>query len=182
MLRRRFTSKAVQDTEGQSINFDEISMNGYTIHTAMVDNAVSREVPVSPIFDMFGRNSVIKTDFIPSLNSYRLSVLDGKVYSHTEGKAITYGNLKTVIESYPGGECVDGIICASYTGDGLTFEPYIYNWKSLSTISKFIRALLLILIVTVVVYVVKDTGCKEFIFFAMLIVKANIESIITQML
>lgn len=177
MLRRTLNTKSVKDTEGQPINFDEITLNGHTIHTAMVDNAVLREVPVGPIFDLFGRNNVIKANFSKAGNSYRLSVMDTSTSTHSgEGKVITYNDLKSTMDSYPGGECVDGIICASYEGEGLVFEPYVYDWKSLTTISKLMRALLVAIIFTLIVYIVRDTAFKEFVMFGLFLVKDNVFS------
>lgn len=181
MIRR---SKTIKDTEGGVVSFDEITMNGHSVHTAVVNNAISREVPVGPIFDAFGRNAIIKTDYSMAANAYRLSVMDASTYSHDgEGTVVTYGDLKSTMESYPNGECVDGVICASYDGDGLTFEPYVYDWKSLTIILKILRALLVALTFSIVVYLAKDTitAFKEIVLFGMLVLKDNVFSLATRL-
>ena len=182
--RTKAKNKTVYDTQGERITFEEISTGTHSVYTAEVNNMVQREIPVGQLFTLFGAAAIIKAEFISDQNFCRLSVLDGKVYSHdgdgTRCKVITYGDMKHIIETYPTGECVDAVLCASYERKGaLTLAPYVYDWKDLPIISKIIRALLVGLLLAVVVYGVKDTTVKDFAFLLFMMVKDNLVPLVT---
>ncbi|KAK3761554.1 hypothetical protein RRG08_010278 [Elysia crispata] len=186
MLRRHSKQKKAYDTAGGAITFDEIGLGDHSVYVAHVDNMVFKEIPVKPIFDMFGRQHVIKAEFIVPLNQCRLSVMAGSTYAHSDGGAslvVTYNDLMSTIDSYPGGECVDGVICASYkTAGKLTFEPYVYEWKSLSLIAKFIRSALIAVILSIMVYLFKDSTVRDYMFVGLLLLKQNLLTVIAQLL
>ncbi|KAK3757165.1 hypothetical protein RRG08_061450 [Elysia crispata] len=175
---RWFRTNVIYDTEGKAVTFDKISCNKHTLHTALVHNAVTREVPISMIFDSFGRKNVIKVEFMPGQNQYRLSVMDSDFYTHNSSlsknsSVFTYTDLKKMIDSKQDGECVDAILCASYNSEGVSLEPYVYNWKSLSTCALVIKVLLFACLATFVVYLTRGTEFKELAFIITILIKEN---------
>lgn len=180
MLRRRVNSKTAYDNDGGQILFDEVSYGGHTLYTAEVDNMISREIPVSPLFTLFGKDSVLKADFCPVQNLCRLSVFKSNTYAHTGSMVVTYSDLKLIIDSYPGGECVDALLCASYVDQGkLTLAPLIYEWKSLTMWSKFVRVLFVCLLLAAFAYIAQDSPMREFMFLVLLFIKQNILTILS---
>lgn len=184
LVQRKNKSKTAYDTRGGKISFDEISAGPHTVYTAEVSNMVHKEIPVKQLFDIFGSNSVIKAEFIADQNFCRLSVLDGSTYSYDGAgpacKVFTSRDAMSVIDSYPTGECVDAVLCASYENRGmLTLAPYIYDWKSLPVIPKIIRALLVGLLLAIIVYAVEGTSVRDFVLFAFMLVKDNIVPLVS---
>lgn len=184
--RTKAKHKVAYDTEGGRISFEEISTGTHRVYTAEVNNMIQRELPVGQLFSTFGKSAIIKTEFVAAQNFCRLSILEVSGYSCEGGNVITYGDRSTckvityedmnrVIDTYPTGECVDAVLCASYKCEAeLTLAPYVYDWKSLPVIPKIMRAMLIVLLLAVVVYVVKDTTVKDFLFLAFMLVKDNL--------
>lgn len=192
LVRRKNKRNVVYDTEGGRIVFDEISTGGHSVYTAAITNMASKEISLGQIFNIFGKDVVLKAEFVADKNFCRLSVLEGGVFTHGVGdgptaaghcKVVTYSDMKNVVNSYPNGECVDAVLCTSYDNKGtLTLAPYIYDWKSLSTISKSIRVFLVAIIVALVFFAVKTSGVKDFSFLVFLLVKDNISTLISYLL
>lgn len=188
-VRRTNKSKVIYDSEGGRITFDEITGGSHTLYTADVHNMVHREIPVQQIFRLFGPRVVLKAEFIADKNRCRLSVIEGEAYFHEgvgEGhhcKIVTYGDMKTTMDSCYTGECVDAVLCASYKDAGeLTLAPYVYDWKSLTMVPKIIRALMVGLILAVVVFAVKDTPIKDYLFLVFMLMKDNIVPLVSSSL
>lgn len=180
MVRRKNKSKVAYDSEGGRIDFDEISVGGHTVYTAEIHNIVQKEVAVKQMFDIFGRGIVLKAEFVADSNFCRLSVLEGDAYSHRGAvgkhcKVVTYGDMRAMVDSYPTGECVDAVLCASYKDAGeLTLAPYVYDWKSLSVIPKIIRAVIVGLVLAATVFTFTDSTVKDFLFLIFMLVKDSI--------
>ena len=179
-LQGRQSSSAVSyDTEGRKILFDKITFNGVSIHVAEIDNSGNPEIPTGQIFTVFGHDKVLKAQLLDDLNKIRISVLDSRyyVYSH-EPKVlnVTYGDMKSLMDEYPNGKCVDTIVCASYKNYGqLTLVPYVYDWKYLPIMTKMIHIFLICLIVIAITYFAKDSSnFKEFFWVCLFFLKENI--------
>lgn len=181
--RTKAKNKIAYDTQGGKISFDVISTGHHSVHTAEINTMAQREIPMGQLFATFGKSAIVKAEFVVEENFCRLSILDGKVYSHNEigprCKVITYRDMNHIIESYPTGECVDALLCASYDSKGvLTLAPYLYL-SNQSKISKMVWTLSVGLLLAVVVYVVKDTAARDFLFLAFMLVKDNLVPLIT---
>lgn len=179
VVHRKNKTKSVYDTQGGRISFDEITMGIYSVYTAEVNNMIQKEIPMVQLFDMFGRDSVIKAEFNAGQNRCRLSVLNGNVYSieRSDGdcKIITYGEMKCIMESYHTGECVDVVLCASYdTQKSLTLVPYIYDMNGFSFMYKITRSIIVGLILAILVYAIRDTPVRDFMFLVFMLIKNNI--------
>lgn len=176
MVRRRHANKVACDNDGNEISFQEIAQGTTLVYTAWVDNMVSREIPVSPLFALFGKSSVIKADFDAAKNECMLTVFQGDTYAHTGGMVVTYQDLRRVIDTHTrgggGGECVDAAICGSYTHPKeLALIPLVYEWKALPMLTKCFRGTLCGLVIGLVVYLFKDSPVKEVVYLAALMFK-----------
>ena len=175
MNNRQHSTHSTSDTGGGKIEFDRISCNGYTLYVGEVQNMVNKEIPVGEIFQTFGTDKVIKADFEPVMNRCLVSVMESQFYAHTFGSnvvVITHRELRQMIDTYPGGKCVDGIICASYKNKGeLSFVPYIYDWNSLPLLTKAIHAIIIAFIFNMGVYLVKDSATREYVLMGVMIFK-----------
>lgn len=186
VVRRKNKSKTAYDSEGGNILFDEISSGGHSIYTAEITNMIQKEIPVGQLFTAFGKDVVLKAEFAADKNVCRLSVLEAGVYSHTSGadncSVVTYKDMKTIVDSYPAGECVDALLCASYKNKGtLTLAPYIYDWKSLSLIPRLLRTMLVGIILAVAAFSFKDSTVKDFLFLVFMMAKDNIGPIVSSL-
>ena len=149
------------DTKERNIYFSIKTSDGDSIPVAKVDN--NREVLVDQIFDTFGRNKVIKAEFLIASNKYIVSVLDRDFYVHSHDPKVlivTYDDLKATIESE--WNCVDGMICVSYNGE-LTLVPRLDNWKPLPLLSKGIPVFIIVLILSIIVYFAKDLLLRDYL-------------------
>lgn len=173
-------NKVAYDSQGCRMFFDKITTEKITIYTTGIDNMMQREIPMEQLFTVFGKSAIVKAEFIAEENFCRLSVLvDASYLNYTDGcKIITYGDIKRIIESYPTGECVDAVLCASYE-DALTLAPYIYDWKNLSLFTRIFRALLFGLLLTVAIYAVRDTAMKDYAFLVFMLLKDSIWPLVT---
>lgn len=160
---RQPCSHTIYDSKGSPIHFDEISDGRHMVRTTVVDDMISKEIPVGQIFSLFGRNSVAKVEFDSNANQCRLSVIDGSTYSHSSrvgSKSITYQDMQSTVESHPGG--VDAVLCASYTQDGeLTLEPYVYEWSLFPKGISIIKGAVVLSLTVVMAYLLKDSSIKE---------------------
>lgn len=172
MLRRFNKKKTSYDTDGKAFYFDEISLGDTTLYTSDVDRMVGREIPAMPLFDMFGEQSVIKAEFAPATNTCRLSVFRADAYAHSGGAGkyvFTYGDLKRVMDGHRDGKCVDAVLCASYGDNGLTLEPYVYEWNRLA--GKLMRAFVVMIIAAITMYAVQDSEIRHYVVFCLLMCK-----------
>jgi hypothetical protein len=188
LVRRKNKSRVTYDTSGGAITFDQITAGGHSVYTAEVSNMVQKEISLGQMFDIFGTDVVLKAEFIADRNFCRLSVLEGGVYSHDGCSSpscliVTHRDMKSVMDSYPTGECVDAVLCASYKDKGaLTLAPYVYDWKSLSMIPKLLRALIVGLILALVAFAVKDSTVKDFVFLVFMLIKDSLVPVISSLI
>ena len=162
--------KYIFDTEGRKIFFEKLGVENY-IYNAKIDKAKSREIPTGQIFNIFGKDKIIKVQPIDN-ETILLSILNSGHYVHPwESNVLTvthYKSEKMMKENFDG-ECVDTLICPAFDEhNSFILVPYIYD---LPILKKMIYTVCIGLFISIIVYFSKD---KEYIWVVLFFLKDNI--------
>ncbi len=159
MVRHRIlrTESAVTmyDTQGGEVVFDRVSFGpSKVMHIAhLVDRMESRVIPLAPLYEKFGYNSVIKASMNAGSMTAMIRVIDGGSYAVDKigGILVTYEEYKRMLMEKS--KYYDMGIGVSYTDPTtLVVVPLVRNWGGLTTYSKLYRGLFAALVVALIVY------------------------------